>query len=486
MFSHREREFESESTRGSPSRMRDGSSAASAPSARWTRGLHRVRAIRGPGGAWAFLRWAGAGLRREFHHRRVHWRRLRHSVRGLRIRARPLRADGTPGGAFPAFDLGGYNPVGWRPGPGVEAAALGPLRLLPRGVEASRVVRPRSLRSLRRMHHLEDVAAFHSDPAARAGELARLAAAGVVVHLADHDPRLRPLLGHELHGLMTSDVRGTDARARELLSVRMRRAALREHSSWARAHGGDLPLVSVLLATRRPGFLPWALASVARQTWPRLELVLALHGEGFGDVEPHAARLPHPTKVLRAPADEPLGAVLAAGVEASRGALLAKMDDDDVYGADHLWDLVLAREYSGAQLVGKWLEFVYLAGAHRTLYWRNQGGERWQRSAVAGGTLLVSRPDLERAGGWRKAAPAGVDTALAEDVLRAGGHVYRTHAAGFMMVRHGCGHTWDDGDGTDGALLAKADSVLDGFRPDMAGIEEPSLPHPALLARRAG
>lgn len=63
--------------------------------------------------------------------------------------------------------------------------------------------------------------------------------------------------------------------------------------------------------------------------------------------------------------------------------------------------------------------------------------------------------------------------------------MYRTHAAGFMMVRHGCGHTWDDSDGTDGALLARADSVLDGFRPDMAGIEEPSLPHPALLARKA-
>ena len=445
--------------------------------------LHRVRAIRGPGGAWAFLRWASAVLRREFDHRRVHWRRLRHSVRSLRIRARPLRPAGTPGGEPLAFDLGGYNPVGWRPGPGVEIAALGPLRLLPRGVEASRVVRPRSLRSLRRMHHLEDVAAFHSDPAARAGELARLAASGVVVHLADRDPRLGPLLGHELHGLMTSDVRGTDARARELLSVRMRRAALREHSSWAR--DGELPLVSVLLATRRPGFLPWALASVARQTWPRLELVLVLHGEGFGDVEPQVARLPHPTKTLRAPAGEPLGAVLAAAAEASRGALLAKMDDDDAYGADHLWDLVLAREYSGAQLVGKWLEFVYLAAADRTIYWRNRGGERWQRSAVAGGTLLISRADLERAGGWRK-APAGVDTALAEDVLRAGGHVYRTHGAGFMLVRHGCGHIWNDGDVADGALLAKADDVLDGFRPDAAGIEEPSLPHPALLARRAG
>ena len=42
-----------------------------------------------------------------------------------------------------------------------------------------------------------------------------------------------------------------------------------------------------------------------------------------------------------------------------REALLV-LGHEDVYGADHPWDLVLASEYSGAQLVGKWLEFVYL------------------------------------------------------------------------------------------------------------------------------
>ena len=45
-----------------------------------------------------------------------------------------------------------------------------------------------------------------------------------------------------------------------------------------------------------------------------------------------------------------------------------------------------------------------------------------------------------------------------------GGRVYRTHAAGFMMIRHGCRHTWDDRDGSDDALLARADRVWPGFR----------------------
>jgi len=71
--------------------------------------------------------------------------------------------------------------------------------------------------------------------------------------------------------------------------------------------------------------------------------VLGLHGEGFEDVERHVAELPHQVKVLRISASESLSAVLNAAVETSNGTLLTKMDDDDVYGTDHLWDLVLAR-----------------------------------------------------------------------------------------------------------------------------------------------
>ena len=68
-----------------------------------------------------------------------------------------------------------------------------------------------------------------------------------------------------------------------------------------------------------------------------------------------------PAAVLR----RPLGAVLAAATAAAAGPLLAKMDDDDVYGAEHLWDLVLAHEYSGAALVGKFPATVYLARSDR-------------------------------------------------------------------------------------------------------------------------
>ena len=435
--------------------------------------------VDGRHGGASLPRWFVATMRRKA---RVAWWHLGSVVRGRRARAGSSRS--TTGESAPVFDLRAYNPVGWRADVGDVVGALGPPTLLPPHVAAHCVVRRDALRRLRRLHHLEDTSAFHADIPARARDLVRLAAHGVLVHLADGDPRLEPLLGNRLFRLMTANARGLDACGREQLGVAMRRAALRDHSSWchARQSREQLPLVSILLATKRPAFLPWALANVARQTYPAVELVLALHGDGFADVDQCLANLPQPVQVLRLPAREPLGAVLDAAARSATGTLLAKMDDDDAYGADHLWDLVLAREYSQAQLVGKWLEFIYLSAADRTIRWRNGGGERYQTSPPAGGALLISAADLRSCGGWRK-VPAGVDTQLAEDVLRAGGRVYRTHAIGFLLIRHRCQHTWNNRAAAEESLVAKADHVWPGFQPDRAGVAAPDMPHPALPAR---
>ena len=395
-------------------------------------------------------------------------------------RRQPARRRSESGGArrrstgeqsAPAFDLRIHNPIHWPRETGGEVAALGPLDLLPSGVRADRVVKSDDLLRLRRHRWVEDVQAFHTDLRTRAGSLARLAAAGVIVHAADADHRLRALLGGELHGLMAADATPLNADARELRSISMRRAAMRQHSSWA-SEPARLPFVSILLATRRPLLLPQALAAVAGQTYPRLELVLALHGEqeSFANLERSTAGLGLPVKVLRSPNSAPLGAVLNAAVAVAAGELLTKMDDDDWYGADHVWDLVLAHEYSRATLVGKGIEFVYLAASNETLHCSSGRGEAWRASCLAGGALLVARSDLERIGGWRN-APGGVDRALIDDVLRTGGGVYQTQGAGFMLVRHGCRHAWN---ASDAYFRVRADQVVPGCATAMAAVERPS------------
>ena len=400
-------------------------------------------------------------------------------------------SEAPPRLSVPAFDPRVDNPIGWDRDAGSVVGALGPLDLLPGGVVAHHAVRSDDREALRRIHHLEDVRAMHGGDLERAGTLARLAGAGVVVHLADGGPGLRAYLGPELHDLMTTGVRPGDLAARELLSIRMRRAALRDHSLGGRVRqlceavlpAPPLPpLVSVLMVTRRPAWLSAALSAVARQTYPRLELVLGLHGEGFTGVEPHVAglgRLAKDVKVVRIDPRRSLGSALNAAAAASSGTLLAKMDDDEVYGAEHILDLVLAHEYSRAQLVGKGLQFVYLAGADRTVrFLQGRAETRWTTPGghVAGGGLLLARDDLDRVGGWRD-VPLGEDRALQEDLVSRGGSVYRTHGAGFMHVRHGRGHTWDV---ADEWFLLHAETVSTGWDPTLADVAD--VPPPPCVA----
>ena len=386
--------------------------------------------------------------------------------------------------AVPAFDPRVHNPIGWVRSVENRVAALGPRDLLPPGVKANRSLDAADQEVLRRIHHLEDVQAFHPDPVVRAGVLVRLAAMGVPVHIADQAPGLAALLGAELFDLMTADVSyAENPNARELFSIRLRRIALREHSLGSRARQvcetvledpTQPPAVSVLLATMRPECLSWAVSNVVKQTYPRLELVLALHGPAFEKVDVDRIVADCPTTILRLSEKHSLGSVLNAAVSASTGTLVTKMDDDDLYGADHVWDLVLAREYSGAELVGKGAEIAYASGPDRTILRRRDQSETYTRG-IAGGALLISRSDLQRAGAWRRVR-SGVDNALIDDVLGAGGSVYRTHGAGMVLMRNRRAHTWN---AEDHRLLANADEVYDGWRPDLAGMD--SVPKPGYI-----
>ena len=397
-----------------------------------------------------------------------------------------------------AFDPAAVNPIGWTPDFDEAVVSLGPPELIrPSAVNGAAVTRRRPSdgpADLRRARCVVDVAAYHEGPLQRAAVLAELAAAGAVVHLADASsdgapspsgpsagPGLRECLGPELHDLMArADAFSADARQRELISIRLRRAALRDHSFPARperaSHPGPgarpswPPEVSVLLPTRRPDMLAAALANVARQAYPRLELVLAAHGDGFDPdrISELTAGLDCPVRVVPVAAEAPLGRVLDAAAAAASGKLLTKFDDDDIYGAEHVWDLVLAREYSRAELVAKGAEYVYLAASDLTIHRFGGKGERFsRRPTIAGGTMMMAASDLAAAGGWRP-LPARVDEALIKDVDQAGARIYRTHGAGYVLVRHGVGHTWP---ADDDYFLAQAALVRPGRCPALADVD---------------
>lgn len=243
---------------------------------------------------------------------------------------------------------------------------------------------------------------------------------------------------------------------REECSVRLRRAALIAHSGagWReRVAGGKgrpatgYSSVSILLPTRRPEQLEFALGQVARlrRTLPGadVELVLATHGfdPDRGRVADLLGGRAH--QVVPVPSDAILGEVLRAACDAASGELVMKMDDDDWYGPDIVTDLLLARRYSGADLVGMPAEIVRLESRDLTL--RRKGPSENHGSFVAGGTLLLDRTLLRGLGGFRPLR-LHEDARLLHSLKAAGGTIYRTHGLGYVLRRRATGHTWDPGD----------------------------------------
>ena len=314
------------------------------------------------------------------------------------------------------------------------------------------------------------------DPWITARFLSQLAMAGVPVTFDQLDPRSAALLGEPvMAGLKGFAGTEPSALARESASITSRRAALR--TFLPRRRGGELrrraglpitgePTITVLLATKRSGMVSHALGQIRAQTLGAVETVLILHGLEAADADIAAAIAAYPRElqVVEAPQSLTLGGALNLGLARASGHYVAKMDDDDWYGPHHLEDLLLAREYSDAVLVGAPVEFTYLAGPDITTR-RNHAGEQFTRH-VAGGTMFLSRHDLMSVGGWRN-TPSAVDRGLIDAILASGGRVYRTHGQNYMMHRRASAdsrlaHTWQ---ADDSVFLQDVREQWNGFHP---------------------
>ncbi|WP_326550633.1 glycosyltransferase family 2 protein [Micromonospora sp. NBC_01813] len=360
------------------------------------------------------------------------------------------------GGGFRGGPASGLTLRGALAGPGLDAAAVAALRHV-------------------RAVHCRLVPGEH--PAQTAGLLVQLAATGVVLHAPLLPPAVADLLDPKLRALVSeppptaeTDAAPDDpagaaladaalagagaALATEARSVRQRRAALRGHAAGLRLPGlatgglpqlGQPPSVSAILITRRPELVAPALAAITAQTYPEMEIILGLHGIDL----PEAARVAlsecgRPFEVVHLAESVDFGAALGAATRRARGTLVTKFDDDDSYGVEHVWDLVLARHYSGATLVGKGAELVYLE-SQGVLLRRRSGISEAYGDVVAGGTMLLAKGDLEAVGGWRP-VPRSVDLGLIERLRAAGATIYRTHSLGYVYHRRPAGHTWDPGE----------------------------------------
>jgi len=364
-----------------------------------------------------------------------------------------------------------------------ESAKLPPLPAGARRAGLAPDVDPRQV-VRRAQEHLGvlDHPAFHASAYERAGWIAKLCAAGVPVCAAEISDSLAELLGPELTALLlplrARDLADLDLRERA--SVALRRAALREHSATARWRqiAAELgievpgpPMVSVVLSTRRESWLEHGIAQVARQNYEPRELVVCLHGDEFAPGTSDRVRSLYPGRcqVIRVDGELTLGDALNAGVETANGELVTKMDDDDYYSTEHLWDLVLALEYSGADLVGKAAEFVYLEEIDVTLRQISQDVD----TRMAGGGMMAVRGPLQEVGGWPQRS-RGEDLHLIRRFTGAGRPIRRIPPHGYILNRHGIDHTWRP---QVDYFLFRSDRQWRGLGFDVTAIDRPTDPY---------
>ena len=206
---------------------------------------------------------------------------------------------------------------------------------------------------------------------------------------------------------------------------------------------------------------------VKNQDYENIELVVALHGEGFQESYADLLGDDLPVTILRYPKETIFGSVLSEASAIAQGEWIAKMDDDDWYGKEHISDLLLAASYSNADLVGKGSEFVYITEEDVTVR-RDLGNSEVESLTLGGGALLVRADTLKQTFGWRE-LKKGVDVALIEDVATRGGLVWRTHAFGYLLRRTKGKHTWEV---DNEYFLKNAYQKWEGFASEIVGVSE--------------
>ena len=233
--------------------------------------------------------------------------------------------------------------------------------------------------------------------------------------------------------------------------------------------------VSITIVTNRPPLLSSWLAQIGAQSYRDLQVVVALHSDRFTDSD--RDRVHHTmgghgidVVIVDVPPTFSLGAALDEARRRADGEVILKWDDDDLYSSRQVADLLRARRYSGAPLVGKACDFVYLGSRNMTVR-RHQADREVFSPTLSGNSLMIDRVALEAVGGWDDVS-LGEDRSLISRVRRAGGATYRTAGFGMMAVRYAdtARHTWNL---DESSLVAGAVQTWPGLALEQALLDVP-------------
>ena len=388
------------------------------------------------------------------------------------------------------LDEGLLNPTGFLRGSSRGEVSLilettGRPRLVGSGVDRpiEREVGPALVEALR-PHHGVRVTWTEDTSPAQVRAVAALAMAGVPV-VDDGPPARSADRSRAMSGSLATALAAhpdlTDPAAREEHSVRVRIAALREHSALAwrgrlAARAGldwrPFPSCSVLLTVQRPEDVDTALDRIGDQRGADLEVIVVTRGADTG--APRVAeRTGRPVTLVQVDDGASPGAAWDAGLEAASGDLVVTLEAGDWHGPDLVNHLLWARHYSGAALVGTVADYWYDEAADRTV--RLAGEAERTVASLAPGAMMLDRSRLRDLAGVGVRGPLAA-ASLVDAIRLQGDRVYATHGLGHVRRRAPEPHPPVAG-GPSGGRYWPGDRPIEeqwtGFRPNRL-LEGPS------------
>ncbi|KHD38485.1 glycosyl transferase [Clostridium acetobutylicum] len=202
------------------------------------------------------------------------------------------------------------------------------------------------------------------------------------------------------------------------------------------------PGVSIIVCTNKIKYIENIFSNYSRINYPIKEMIIILNkmNLNISKYKKVAERFSN-VRIIKKPENVTLGKCLNYGVDISKYNYIFKMDDDDYYGENYIYDEITSLIYTNSDIVGKASFFVYYEGYGRLEIMYPEGNEKYIPN-VAGSTLLIKKSVFNKVR-FRNISLAE-DACFIEDCCKQGIKIYSCNRFNYVYFKHRSlnDHTW--------------------------------------------
>ncbi|MDM5228013.1 glycosyltransferase [Cytobacillus sp. NJ13] len=200
--------------------------------------------------------------------------------------------------------------------------------------------------------------------------------------------------------------------------------------------------VSIITCTNKPIYMNNIFENYWNQTWSEKELIIILNRDDMDLAQWRRKANGDPNIfIYQLPKNLSLGQCLNFAIDQTQCDFIAIFDDDDYYAPLYLNNMMLAFDYTDADIIGKKTHYVYFESC-KALYLRNLNQENQFVNWVCGGKKIVKRNVFDKVR-FRNISN-NEDVKFCKDCVKHGFKIYSTDRYHLVYVRRANPeyHTW--------------------------------------------